>query len=206
MTSRDTTAWFGIRRRLPRWHRPRQPSLREVLALGAVFGNTLLLAIYLAHFFLFDSLIQNWGFDFLKYLRVCQWAFGVPVAICVAIWLVKRLRARSDVRVPGTPDATFERLIFQLRERHALRLAETIFALTPLLLLVAHYFQWPLRPDGLAFAAPLWIGLTIQVVLRAFVRPNRFHPQAHRFEYPQWLLQLVKRERFERSISNDHAA
>lgn len=212
--SRDTTSFWGLRRRIPPFVEVPHVGIFEGLAIGVLFGSLFLGVGYVVQAFFYERWQQTQPFTPTDYLYVAGWIYGSALALGVLLWALLRFSAREDTTEGNVPFRTLRTCLLLLRERHRLLALDALLLILPVAVAFS-VWQWQgAMPWDYFREWPLGVANVVTGAMLFLFRRNPFVPAARTFQIPDWVDDLIrqtstqepadpaKRERRARCVQN----
>jgi len=188
----DTTNFWGLRRRIPRFVDVPHVSIFEGLGVGALLGSLLMGIGYVTQVFYFERWQQTHPFAPVDYFRVAACIFGGALAAGLLLWVLLRFSAREDHADSDAPFRALRTTVLLLRERHRVwRLDALLLALVPTVACYVRHWQ-AAEPWDFYREWPLGMAAVCTCTLLLLFRRNPFVPSARALEIPDWVDDLIR--------------
>lgn len=192
MNNSSSIAWWGFKRRPPRFWQPPKVRIWESLGFAAPLSCLLVGLAWLAQMVWFDELVTRNGITQPQFLQIAAWLYGTPLLVALAAWLMGFFRFGDVLDIEDREKRrTLLGLVLLLREKKALMVLDVLLIVVPVAVtlilwkwnqfdLIAHWRDWPL----------LGAAVSTALLLRAF-GTNPFIPRARALEIPSWVRELA---------------
>lgn len=190
--SEDTTSFWGLRRRIPRFVDVPHVTVFEGLGIGALIGSLLIGLGYVAQVFYFEQWQQAHPFTPADYLRVAAWIFGGALAVGLLLWALMRFSSREDRTDSDAPFRVLRTCVLLIRERHRVWRLDALLLIVPLAVAFGVWLWQDTVPWDYYREWPLGVAAVCTCVLLLLFRRNPFIPSARSLEIPDWVDDLIR--------------